>query len=58
MTEEIAKAIAEMQTKRQTKEIWQNQHGTWSHGKDGKREWSDKIGCETDLRFAKEDEGR
>jgi hypothetical protein len=54
MANQLAKAIAEMQTKRQTKEIWQNSNGTWSHSKDSKREWSDKVGCETDLRFAKE----
>lgn len=48
--------IAAMQTKR-TKpcpDIWQNPNGTWSHRYDGQREWVDKIGCLTDLRFSKE----
>lgn len=48
-------AIASMQTKRTTRPtIWQNPNGTWSHHKDAKRQWDDKNGCETDLRFAQE----
>ena len=34
--------------------IWQNANGTWSHHKDAKCEWADRISCETDLRFHEE----
>ena len=34
--------------------IWQNANGTWSHHRDSKREWADKDGCATDLRFHEE----
>ena len=34
--------------------IWQNPNGTWSHHMDAKREWRDRIACETDLRFTME----
>lgn len=37
--------------------VWQNPNGTWSHGMDAKREWADKVACETDLQFAKEWQG-
>ena len=48
----ITKAIAAMQVKRNARaDIWQNSNGTWSHHKDVKREWSDRTGCATDLRF-------
>ena len=32
-------------------DIWRNNNGTWSHHRDAKREWSDRIGCAVDLRF-------
>lgn len=35
-------------------DVWQNANGTWTHHKDGKREWRDRLGCVTDLRFAME----
>lgn len=51
----MQKKINAMQTKRTNRgEIWRNSNGTWSHHKDAKREWQDKVGCATDLRFAKE----
>ena len=55
MTEIMKAQIARMQTKRSPRpEIWQNPNGTWSHGRDGQREWDERSACETDLRFAKE----
>jgi hypothetical protein len=51
----IQEKIAQMQTKRQERgEIWQNDNGTWSHRFDAQRQWEDRTGCVTDLRFAKE----
>jgi hypothetical protein len=49
-------AIQKMQTKRAgiKRIIWQNANGTYSHHKDGKREWEDLIGCQTDLKFSEE----
>ena len=47
-----ADKIAAMQVKRNARaDIWQNSNGTWSHHKDAKREWDDRTGCATDLRF-------
>ena len=55
MTSEMKKAIARMQTKRTPRpEIWQNDNGTWSHCRDGAREYDDKVGAATDLRFHRE----
>ena len=51
----IEEKIAAMQSPRKSRgEIWQNDNGTWSHHKDAQREWSDRTGCATDLRFARE----
>jgi hypothetical protein len=47
--------IARMQTKRSPRpEIWQNPNGTWSHHKDGQREFDELSTCEIDLRWHKE----
>lgn len=55
MTSEMKTKIARMQTKRQNRpEIWKNDNGTFSHHKDGQRQWHDYIGCATDLRFHRE----
>ncbi len=40
--------------RRTTVRVWQNANGTWSHHKDGSREWADLTGCQTDLRFHQE----
>ncbi len=54
-TQEIKAAILEMQAYRpRGAKVWQNPNGTFSHHKDAKREWSDEVGCRTDLRFAEE----
>lgn len=54
-TTEITAAVAKMQQKRQPRpDVWQNPNKTWSHRHDGKREWSDKAGAETDFRFSQE----
>lgn len=59
MTDEMKIAIAQMQTKRQIRAtVWQNANGTFSHHSDGKREWSDEVGCRTDLRFHEDWEKR
>ena len=54
MTDDMKSRIAEMQKKRAAScpRIWQNPNGTWSNHKDSKREWEDREGCATDLRFA------
>jgi hypothetical protein len=39
---------------RRTDRIWQNANGTWSNHKDAQRQWTDKVGCQMDLRFADE----
>ena len=31
--------------------VWQNANGSFSHHKDGGREWGDEVSCRTDLRF-------
>lgn len=55
--EEITAAVKEMQKhRRNLPDYWLNSNGTWSHHKDAKREWRDKIGCLTDLRFTNEHE--
>lgn len=55
MTDEIKAAITRMQAKRPTlSAIWQNDNGTFSHHKDAQRQWTDRAGCETDLRFHQE----
>ena len=46
-----AQKIAQMQKPRTTAQIWQNSNGTWSHHKDSTRQWDDRNGCATDLRF-------
>lgn len=52
---EIQEKIRQMQTpKKGLGKIWQNPNGTWSHHHDGQREWSDKAGCLTDLRFSED----
>ena len=47
----IAQKIAQMQKPRTIVQIWQNPNGTWSHHKDSARQWDDRNGCATDLRF-------
>jgi hypothetical protein len=52
---DIASAVAAMQAKRAPRpDIWQNPNGTWSHTHDSKREWPERVGAETDLRFTRE----
>jgi hypothetical protein len=52
MTDKIAEALARMQTKRTARAtVWQNPNGTWSHHRDGNREWSEESACRIDLRF-------
>lgn len=43
-----------MGTATNQKQIWRNADGSWSHGYDAKRRWSDKAACETDYRFHRE----
>lgn len=55
MTADMKAKIAEMQKKRVARpEIWQNDDGTWSHGRNSAVKWRDKTGCATDLRFHKD----
>ena len=33
---------------------WQNPNGTWSHGMDAQREWTDEYACRQDFQFSKD----
>lgn len=51
----VQEKIAAMQTKRQPRgDVWQNDNGTWSHRHDGRREFADKAGAQTDFRFSQD----
>lgn len=55
MTTAIKNALAAMQTKRTARPtVWMNTNGTFSHHRDGQREWADEDACRTDLRFHEE----
>jgi hypothetical protein len=40
--------------RRSVARVWQNPNGSWSHHKDGGREWYGLDACQTDLRFHEE----
>lgn len=51
----IQAAIARMQVKRTARPaVWMNPNGTFSHHRDGQREWADEAACRADLRFAED----
>jgi len=55
MTNEIKAALARMQTKRESRPVvWMNPNGTFSHYRDGKREWLEEGACRYDLRLHRE----